>query len=181
MKFRIDKTIDILDKEDKEALEQHKTSIASTALTVNTLKEGIEEKKFTKGESEDNIKEWGAETEAMLSSADDCTRRIEKKLSEIDLAVQEANALQANKLKLEFEKLSTEQQLRQQQEAAEYAHAQQLDFEKEKRKLELEYQQQLHRIEINQKSDSLSAPFEVDVLAHVASRISSSPSIRHPG
>ena len=32
LKFRIDKTIDILDKEDKEALERHKTSIASTAL-----------------------------------------------------------------------------------------------------------------------------------------------------
>ena len=150
LKFRIDKTVDILDKEDKEALQRHKASIASTALTVNTLKEDIEEKKFAKGESEDNIKEWGAETEAMLSSADDCTRRIEKKLSEIDLAVQEANALQANKLKLEFEKLSTEQQLRQQQEAAEYAHAQQLDFEKEKRKLELDYQQQLA-----QKDDSI--------------------------
>ena len=78
-------------------------------------------------------------------------RRIEKKLSEINLAMQEANALQANKLKLEFEKLSTEQQLRQ-QEAAECAHAQQLDFEKEKRKLELEYQQQLA-----QKDDAIES------------------------
>ena len=30
--------------------------------------------------------------------------------------------------------------------------------------------------EINQKSNSMSAHFEIDVLAHVASRISSSPS-----
>ena len=70
-------------------MERHKTSIASTALTVNTLKEDIEEKKFSKGESEDNIKVWGAKTEGMLSSDDDCTRRIEKKFSEIDLAVEE--------------------------------------------------------------------------------------------
>ena len=109
LKFGIDKTIDIHDKEDKEAFERHKTSIANTAaLTVNMLKEGIEGKKFAKRESEDHIKEWGAQTEAMLSSANHCTRRMEKKLSEIDLGVQEANALQANKQKLVSEKLSTE-------------------------------------------------------------------------
>ena len=101
LKFGIDKTIDIHDKEDKEAFERHKTSIANTAA----LTEG---KKFAKRESEDHIKEWGAQTEAMLSSANHCTRRMEKKLSEIDLGVQEANALQANKQKLVSEKLSTE-------------------------------------------------------------------------
>ena len=69
--------------------------------------------------------------------------------------------MQANKLKLEFEKLSTEQQLMQQQEAAEYAHTQQLDFEKEKRKLELEYQQQLVQKDDTIESSTTTASVSV--------------------
>ena len=68
LKFRIDKTVDILDKEDKEALQRHKASIASTALTVNTLKEDIEEKKFAKGESEVNIENGEQKQKPRLAS-----------------------------------------------------------------------------------------------------------------
>jgi Trp operon repressor len=46
LSFRINKTDELIDKADKEALERQRTSIATISSTVNTLKETIEEKKF---------------------------------------------------------------------------------------------------------------------------------------
>jgi hypothetical protein len=51
-------------------LERQRISIATISSTVNTLKETIEEKKFAKGESEEQTQEWGAETETLLAEAD---------------------------------------------------------------------------------------------------------------
>ena len=55
LSFRINKTDELIDKADKEELERQRTSIATISSTVNTLKETIEEKKFAKGESEEQI------------------------------------------------------------------------------------------------------------------------------
>ena len=46
---------------------------------MNNLKETIEEEKFAKGESEEQVQEWSAEVEKNLSLADRQISRIEKK------------------------------------------------------------------------------------------------------
>ena len=60
LNFRISKTNEI-------KAEQQKTSLENMTEAVNSLKETIEERKFGKGETEGDIKEWAAEIEAVLS------------------------------------------------------------------------------------------------------------------
>ena len=60
LSFRIKKTDEIIAKSDKEALERHKVSVANITEAVNAQKEIIEEKKFSKGETEENVSEWGS-------------------------------------------------------------------------------------------------------------------------
>lgn len=45
----------IIAKGDKEALERHQASIPNITEAVTTQKESIEEKKFSKGESEEEV------------------------------------------------------------------------------------------------------------------------------
>ena len=139
LSFRINKTDKLINKADKQALEIQRTSIATISSIVNRLKETIEEKKFAKGESEEQIQEWGAETELLLAEAGQQIRRIAGKLTEMSSTEQKAIYLMEQKKKLQFEKLLTEQKLLQEQEATERIHAEKLAYEKEKMKLDLEY------------------------------------------
>ena len=145
LNFRLAKTDEIIERSDKEALKRHKASIDNSTSTVNTLKETVEEKKIAKGETEENVREWGAEIETNLAEADRQKRRIEKKLEEIAAGEKDRiNRLEFMQ-KLEHEKLLTEQKLRQEQEATERLHAEKLSYKREKIKLDLEYQQQLSK------------------------------------
>ena len=92
----------------------------------------------------------------MLAEADECTRKIAKQLKDMNLAAQDADALQAHHKAIEvieLERQLTEQKLQQDQEAAAKAHAEQLAFEKQKMKLEMEHQQQI----LSLKEDNASA------------------------
>ena len=95
---------------------------------------------FSKGETEENVSEWGAEAEALLAEADECTRKIAKHLKDIIVAAQDADALQAHAKAMELEKTLMEQKVHQEQAVAAKAHAEQLEFQKQKVKLELEHQ-----------------------------------------
>ena len=53
-----------------------------TAMT--TLKESIEEKKFTKGENNEKMQEWAADVEAAVDEADTCVRQLPDKIDQID-------------------------------------------------------------------------------------------------
>ena len=55
LSFRTNKTDEIIAKGDKEALERHQASVANITEAVSTQKESIEEKKFSKGESEEEV------------------------------------------------------------------------------------------------------------------------------
>ena len=113
LRFRINKTVEIIDKHDKEASERHQASIANITSAVNTLKESIEEKNFSKGETEEQVTEWGADAESMRAEADECTRKIAKQIKHMNLAAQDADALQAHHKAIELEKQLTEQKLQQ--------------------------------------------------------------------
>ena len=116
LSFRIKKTDEIIAKSDKEALERHKVSVANITEAVNAQKEIIEEKKFSKEETEENVSEWGAEAEALLAEADECTRKISKQ--DMIVAAQDTNELQAHAKAMELEKTLMEQKLHQEQAAA---------------------------------------------------------------
>ena len=55
LSFRTNKTNEIIIKGDKEALERHQASVANITEAVSTQKESIEEEKFSKGESEEEV------------------------------------------------------------------------------------------------------------------------------
>ncbi len=149
LKFRMGKTNDVIGKHDKEALERQRLSVTTISTMVNTLKENIEEGMFTKGDTEEQVKDWAAEMETLLAQADQCVRKITKELKDMQLAAEEATTFQEQQKKLEFEKLLTEQKLKQEQQAAQ-----------EKMELELEYQQKLKDVQ-----ETATKPSSVPVAA----------------
>ena len=118
LSFRTKKTDEITAKGDKEALERHQASIANITQAVSAKKEGIEEKKFSKEESEEEVPEWGAPAEKLLAEADESTQKIAKHLKSMIAAAQDAEALEAHTKAMEYEKLLMEQKLNQEQTAA---------------------------------------------------------------
>ena len=136
LKFRINKTDDIIEKNDKEALERQRLSVTTISTMVNTHKESIEEMMFADGKSEDEIMKWSENSETLLAEADQCIQLISKRLKDMESEAQEHVYVQEQRKRLEFEKLLTDQKLHQEQEAA-----------KEKMALEFEYQQKLKDLE----------------------------------
>ena len=175
LNFRLAKTHEIIERSDKEALKRHKASIDNSTSTVNTLKETVKEKKIAKGETEENVREWGTEIETILSEADQQKRQIEKKLEKIAAGEKDRiNRLEFMQ-KLEHEKLLTEQKLRQEQEATERLHAEKLSYEREKIKLDLEYQQQLSKNKQSASESTTSSQGTVKMPKLVISKFQGTP------
>ena len=139
----------IIAKGDKEALERHQASIANTTEDVSTQKESIEEKWFSKGESEEEVSVWGAKAEELLAEADECTQKIAKHLKSMIAAAQDAEALEAHTKAMQYEKMLMEWKLNQEQAGAAKSQAEQLEFQKEKMKLELKHQKQISSLKEN--------------------------------
>ena len=79
--FKLNQTDEIVEKRERQSLERHQSSIANIASAVDTLKSAVEEKKFTKGESEDEIKTWSKEFEKHLEKADQATNRVQSEIT----------------------------------------------------------------------------------------------------
>lgn len=69
LNFPTNETHKIIAKGDKEALERHQASITNIteAVPVSSQKGSIKEKKFSKGESEEEVSVWGAKAEELLA------------------------------------------------------------------------------------------------------------------
>ena len=102
--FRQSKTDKVIEKRDRLATERQKTSIATIAQAINTLKETIEEKKFGKGESEDDNATWGSEIDNKLASADENLRKLSQIIKELDLREQDIEAERKHEQNMPFEK-----------------------------------------------------------------------------
>ncbi|XP_048580704.1 uncharacterized protein LOC116619237 isoform X2 [Nematostella vectensis] len=76
LRFRVLKTNDVLTK-DKQALERHYNSITNGINAVSDIKEQLEEKKFAKGESEEEIGQWGESVEKELEDADSANAKLQ--------------------------------------------------------------------------------------------------------
>ena len=109
LKFRLSKTDDIVAKRDRQALQRQRTSITNIVCAVDSLKSVIEEKKFAKGDSEDDIAAWSEEVEGNLERADETVRRVETVIKVIDNEELEKQAVEKHKLKMEFERELLEQ------------------------------------------------------------------------
>ena len=140
LSFRTKKTDKIIARGDK-------ASIANITEAVSTQNESIEEKKFSKGESEEEVSVWGAKAEELLAEAGECTRKIAKHLKSMIAAAQDAEALEAHTKAMSWSMRKCSwiksQKLHQEQAAAKKAQAGQLEFQKQKMKLELEHQKQI--------------------------------------
>ena len=84
LNFRVKKTDEILQKDDRAALERHRVSLGSVVTAVTTFKESIEEKKFAEGEDEQAVQEWTEEFEESVDVADKCMRQLASKIELID-------------------------------------------------------------------------------------------------
>ena len=109
LRFRLSKTDEAIAKDDREACKRQKDSISNISKLVIDLKESIEEKKFSKGESEEQIAEWGAEFEAQLEKTDACLRKLTQRIKEIDLREEEAKNVMTHKQNMMFEQELLEQ------------------------------------------------------------------------
>ena len=105
LNFRLDRTEEIIGKRDRQALERQLGSIATIVDAVNSLKEEIEEKKFAKGEGEDeeDITSWSRDFEQHLEHADEVTRKIQSEIKTMDLQEQEEIAVEKDKKNMQFE------------------------------------------------------------------------------
>ena len=102
--FKIKQTDEIGEKREWQALERHQSLITSIASAVNTLKSAVEEKKFTKGESKEEIKTWSEEFDKHLEEADQATNRVQSAIEAIDMEEQEKRALDHHKQQRELER-----------------------------------------------------------------------------
>ena len=132
----VNKTDEILQKDDRVALERHKTSLESMVTAVNDLKESIEEKKFSKGEDEETVQKWAADVVEAVDEADKCMRQLANQIEQIDRQLRHETALFEHKQAIALER----EKMMQKQEAIERAHAEELEFEK--KKLDLQQAQQ---------------------------------------
>ena len=108
--FKLNQTHDeIVEKQERQSLERHQSSITSIVSAVDTLKSAVEEKKFTKAESEDAIKTWSGEIEKHLEKADQATTRVRSAIQAIDMEEQEKKAFENHKQQMEFEQEILEQ------------------------------------------------------------------------
>ena len=109
LRFRQGKTEEVLAKHDREASERQRESIVNVAIAINTLKEAIEEKKFGKGESEEDVAAWAKDFEGELAKADENVRRLVQEIKEIDRREQDEKAAREHKKNLAFKRELLEQ------------------------------------------------------------------------
>ena len=129
LNFRVKQTDEILQKDDRAALERHRTSLESVVTAVTTLKESIEEKKFAEGEDEQAVQEWSEELEeSPIDEADKCMRELASKIELIDRKSKHEAVVFEHKQAIALENEKIEQQ----REAKERAYAEELAFKQKK-------------------------------------------------
>ena len=139
LSFTLKKTNNIIAKEDEEVAERQKSSITVAIKAVNNLKEQIEEQKFAKGESEDEVRTWGEEAENLLAEADEGVKKLAKHIQQMQADRQAAEDAHKRQGKLTFKQKEYEQQ----QAHEEHERQQQLEFERQLLNQKLEYQKML--------------------------------------
>ena len=103
LKFRINKTKDVMEKGDRQATERQCESIRNIAGAINTLKETLEEKKFAKGETDEQVAEWSEGYEQELATADENIRILAQRISQMELQDKDHKAAHDHGKNMQFE------------------------------------------------------------------------------
>ena len=90
--------------QNEEVSEGQKTSITNMIKVVNNFKESIEEQKFPKGETDEQVKTWGEAIENQLTEADDKARELNQQIQHMETGQWVAKDAHKRHKKLEFEK-----------------------------------------------------------------------------
>ena len=103
LNFRVEKTSDVLSKNEKLGLERHVKSLKAIVEAITSLKETIEEKKFAKGEEQEEISVWSASIDAEILQADERIRRLELALKALNNQEKEREAFEEHLQALKFD------------------------------------------------------------------------------
>lgn len=109
LKFRLHKTDEVISKGDRQASERQLASITGTVTAVNELKEAIEEKKFGKGESEEDVRQWSATIDGELQRADDESTKLRNQIKILDREEREKEMNEKHEIAMKFERELLEQ------------------------------------------------------------------------
>ena len=138
LNFRIGKTAEAIEKRERDAAERCCESLHKAINAVSDLRETIEDKKFGKGDSAEDVNDWASKLniDDTLNRADQCSKQLKTLIAEIVREAKQADELHDHQHALELE----QEKLQMQHEATAKAHAEQLEFERKR----LELQQQQH-------------------------------------
>ena len=128
LNFRVKKTDEVLQKDDRAALERHRASLESVVTAVTTLKESIEEQMFAEGKDDQAVQEWADEFEESVDTGDKCMRQLASKIEQINWKSKHEAVIFEHKQAVTLENEKIEQQ----REAKERAYAEELAFEQKK-------------------------------------------------
>ena len=109
LKFRLHKTDEVISKRDRQASERQLASINGTVTAVNELKESIEEKKFGKGESEEDVSQWSATIDEELQRADEESGKLRSQLKILDREERDKEMNEKHEITMKFERELLEQ------------------------------------------------------------------------
>ena len=128
LNFRVKKTDEVLQKDDRAALERHRASLESVVTAVTTLKESIEEQMFAEGKDDQAVQEWAEEFEESVDVGDKCMQQLARKIEQINRKSKHEAVIFEHKQVVALENEKIEQQ----REAKERAYAEELAFEQKK-------------------------------------------------
>ena len=134
--FTLSKTDSILEKRNKITIQRHKDSLNSMLNAIQTLKQQIEEAKFTNGESEEDVGDWGKSVEARIEQVDAKVTSLSKVIG--DLEIEEKARQQEEQCKL----VNTTRQ-------------DQLEFERKQYELKFEFEAKIDELKNKNMTSSI--------------------------
>jgi hypothetical protein len=126
LEFAVKRSDEVIKTNRSEAISRHENSITAKVNACHNLKDSIEEEKFVKVETEEQITEWVSAIEEKLKAADEKVLELRQIQDEISRKTQAIEKAEAVKNELMFQQEKHEQKLRQEHELFE----QQLKFQK---------------------------------------------------
>ena len=126
LEFAVKRSDEVIKTNSSEAISRHENSIIAKVNACHSLKDSIEEEKFEKEETEEQITEWVSAIEEKLKAADEKVLELRQIQDEIVRKTQAIEKAEAVKNELMFQQEKHEQKLRQEHELFE----QQLKFQK---------------------------------------------------
>lgn len=125
LKFSLGKNEEVIGSKNTETIARHGALLMSKLQAVHTVKESIVERKFTEGESEEEVNTWTKEFDGFLKEADEralTLRQLVEKMEE----KRQADKMESDKKEIALAKAKHEERMSQERELLD----QQMKFQK---------------------------------------------------